>query len=193
MFYENYYKIVIITNQLWEGNGLNSYTYTQTLFPKINVKFHMAMKQTELNKELFEKDETLSFLDDKTCLPFDNWDVFIQSKPDRYDTIEHHRTKIFNPIPLEKILKYNKVRKDVLDNGYNRTATDILILTDTVSYGAASNFIKTVQNNGGAIIASYGRNPNINETDIKNLDASLDPALVTSYSFSKESEALKDE
>ena len=45
--------------------------------------------------------------------------------------------------------------------------TDILILTDTLSSGAASNFIKTLHNNGGAIIASYGGNPKLNKDAIK--------------------------
>ena len=180
MFNKNNYKIVIITSQLWEGDFINSYIYTQLLFPKIDVKFNMAMKQTELNKELFENDKndkSLSFLDAKICQPFESWEEFKEPNPDRYDSIEHHRTKIFNPIPKEIITEYSAEREDVLKRGYNRTATDILILTDSVLFGEVSNFIKTVQNNGGAIIASYGGKPGKTPDEIKKLDASLDPSL----------------
>ena len=177
LFNQNYYKIVIITSQLWEGDKMNSYIYNQLLFPKIDVRFNMAMKQTELNQELFENDRSLSFLNVDTCLPFDNWEEFKEQNPDRYDSIEHHRTKIFNPIPDRKIKELNDIRNNALNNGYNRTATDILILTDSVLFGEVSNFIKTVQNNGGAIIASYGGKPGKTPDEIKKLDASLDPSL----------------
>jgi hypothetical protein len=184
LFNQNYYKIVIITSQLWEGDKMNSYIYNQLLFPKIDVRFNMAMKQTELNQELFENDRSLSFLNVDTCLPFDNWEEFKEQNPDRYDSIEHHRTKIFNPIPDRKIKELNDIRKNTLNNGYNRTSTDILILTDSVLFGEVSNFIKTVQNNGGAIIASYGGKPGTKHDEIKKLDASLDPSLTTSYKIS---------
>ena len=49
-------------------------------------------------------------------------------------------------------------------------------MTDTVNFGAGSLFIKSIQRIGGAIIASYGGNPNLDKTKISQLDASLDPA-----------------
>ena len=54
LIHSNDFKVVIITNQLWEDISQNSYPFTQLLFPKIDIKLNMAMKQTELNKKLFE-------------------------------------------------------------------------------------------------------------------------------------------
>ena len=180
LFYKNEYKIVIITSQLWEGNNLFAYIYAQYLFPKLDIKFNMAMKKSDLNKDLFESNKD-QFLDPKTCRPFETWENFLESEPDKYDEINHYRSKIYNPIP-ETILTEAKFRREeLLKYGFNKRSTDILILTDTVAYGPASNFIKTIQNNGGAIIASYSGNPKLKKEEIKTLDASLDPVDSTIY------------
>ncbi|MBO6274889.1 MAG: hypothetical protein J6M91_05020, partial [Methanobrevibacter sp.] len=66
LIYSNDYKTVIITSQLWNVENTRSYLYLQLLFPKMNGKYNMAMKQTHLNEQLFEKDPS-KFLDPKTC------------------------------------------------------------------------------------------------------------------------------
>ena len=52
--YASQFPILVITSQNWEGNNFASYIFTQLLQPKVAHKYKFAMKQTELNKELFE-------------------------------------------------------------------------------------------------------------------------------------------
>jgi hypothetical protein len=177
LFYSNDYKIVIITSQLWTGQEIISYIYAQLLFPKIDIKLNLAMKQTELNRQIFQSAQS-QFLDAQTCRPFNSWEDFIETEPDVYEgSFEHNRTKIFNIIPEQLILELDGIRRKYINLGHPKKSTDIIILTDTVNYGSASLFIKTIQSNGAAIIASYGGNPKLDKSTIEALDASLDPAF----------------
>ena len=82
IFLDNDYKVVIITSQIWDSSdNLNSFLYAQLLFPKIDIKYNLAMRQSELNKKLFEND-TSQFLDAKTCSPYDSWEEFLETNPD---------------------------------------------------------------------------------------------------------------
>ena len=170
LFVTNKYPIIGIESQNVKGSNLFSYALTQIIQPKIDFQFKAAMRQSELNKNFFEKNR-LQFLNSETCLPFENWDDFIESNPDKYGNIEHKRTKLFNLIPKDIKNDIEQLKKSMKNNGYFRKPTDILILTDTVSYGSGSLFIKNLQNTGGAIIASYGGNPLYKENKY---DASLD-------------------
>ena len=69
LFYSNDFKIVIITSQLWDAENIKSFLYLQMLFPKMNGKYNMAMRQSNLNELLFDEDPS-NFLDAKTCRPF---------------------------------------------------------------------------------------------------------------------------
>ena len=189
LIHSNDFKVVIITNQLWEDISQNSYPFTQLLFPKIDIKLNMAMKQTELNKKLFEEDKS-QFLDPQTCTNYDTWDDFVEPTPDLYDDVKHNRTKIFHPITKEKMYELTEQRKELLKLGHNKKSTDVLILTDTVNFGSASNFIKSIQINGGAIVASYAGNPYLSSNTIQ--DASLDPMYGTSYVNSDEFQRLRE-
>ena len=181
LIYSNSYKTVIITSQLWNEENTRSYLYLQLLFPKMNGKYNMAMKQTYLNEQLFEKDPSI-FLDPKTCRPFNSWEDFIEPNGDDYgEGVFHNRTKIFNPIKTEYLDEMNDIRRELIGLGHLKKSTEIIVLTDTVNYGPASTFIKTIQNNGGAIEASYSGNPYLNKSNITTLDASLDPAISTNY------------
>ena len=192
LFYSNNNKIVIITSNLWEGDNNIAYYFAQILFPKLDIKFNLAMKQTKLNEKLYQENPS-QFLDTKTCLPYKSWDEFIELESDDYGNgIKHNRTKIFNPISQQDILKLNEIRNELLNLGYLKKSTDILIITDTVNYGAASNFLKTIQNNGGAIIVGYLGNPPLNKSNIETLDASLDPAFSLPYENSDEYKNLKE-
>ena len=189
LFYSNDYKIVIITSQLWESDNIIPFYYLQALFPKMDGKFNMAMKQTNFHKNLFEKDRS-KFLDAKTCRPFETWEDFIEENPDDYgDNITHSRTKIFNPIQEQDHIGLYQFRKELIKLGHLKKSTEILIITDTVNYGPASIFMKTIQNNGGAIVASYSGNPTIDKSTIETLDASSDPSFTTIYKgeYSRES------
>ena len=182
LFYSNDYRLVIITSQLWEGDNNAAYHFAQALFPKIDVKFNMAMKQTELNEQLFKEDKSKVFLDPIKCTPYEKWEDFVESKPDEYEEgVKHYRTKIYNPIPKDLTTKLNSFREKIKESGHNKKSTEIIILTDTVVNGPPSNFLKTIQNNGAAIVASYGGNPTNSVEYIKTLDASMEPVDITNY------------
>jgi len=104
---------------------------------------------------------------------------FIESEPDKYGDINHYRSKIYNPISKSVINEFNKIRKELIKK--NKKSTDIIILTDTVAYGGPSNLMKTIQNNGGAIIAGYAGNPRLSKEERSKLDASLEPIDSTNY------------
>ena len=189
-FYAYRYPILVITSQNWEGNNFASYIFTQLLQPKIPHKYKFAMKQTDLNRELFESN-IKGFLNARTCSPFDSWEDFIETTPDEYGEISHSRSKLFTTIPEDYFEGLEKLRKIYESFAYmKKKPTDILILTDTVSYGAASNFIKSLQNYGGAIVASYGGNPYLNKSNLV-FDASLEPIDSTIYEDSKVFNELK--
>ena len=180
-FYSNEYKVVIINSQNIEGDKSILYLFTQLLLPKNDIKFNFAMKQTELNKQYFES-HPQNFLNSKTCLPYENWESFLESTPDDYgDGVKHYRTKIYNPISKTLVEYLRNLRENLLENYNEKKPTDILILTDSVTFGSSSNFIKTVQNNGGAITASFGGNPKLNKDTISTLDASLDSCDLVTY------------
>lgn len=181
LFYSNNDKIVMIMGQNIKGDNTFSYLFTQIFLHKLNIKFNFAMKQTALNKEHFQSYPN-SFLDAKTCLPFKSWEDFIQSEPDDYgDGVKHYRTKIYNKISKQIVNWFKNTREIFQEEFKSKKSTDILILTDTVSYGASSNFLKTLQNYGGAITASYAGNPRLKYKEIGPLDASLDPCDLTVY------------
>ena len=184
LFYSNDYKIVIITSQLWEGDTHNAYLYSQMLFPKLNIKFNLAMKPNELNKEIYERDKS-HFVEPETCRSFNTW-KYLSNNPG-YDT-----TKVYSPITEGEVLDLTQIRRKLIGLGKLKKSTDIIILTDTVNFGAGSLFIKTIQRNGGAIIASYGGNPKLDKTKIQQLDASLDPAFSSKFEFSSQYKALKE-
>ena len=183
-FYSNDNKIVIITSQLWEGDTHNSYLYSQTLFPKLNIKYNLAMKKGELNKELYERDPS-HFVNPDTCRRFATW----KNLSDFYG---HDTTEVYSPITEGEVLDLAQIRRKLIALGKLKKSTDIIILTDTVNFGAGSLFIKTIQRNGGAIIASYGGNPKLDKTKIEQLDASLDPAFSSKFEFSSQNKALKE-
>ena len=179
-FYSNDYKVLIINSQNWEGDISIIYLFTQLLLPKHDIKFNFAMKQTSLNKQNFENHPN-NFLNYKTCLPYGNWENFIESTPDDYgDGVKHYRTKIYNPITKTLVEDLRNMREKLLENG-DKKPTDILILTDSATFGSSSNFIKTVQNYGGAITANFGGNPKLKKEKILTLDASLDSCDLTTY------------
>ena len=99
MFYSNNYRIVGIESNNLGGNSLLSYLLTQLIQPKIDAKFHMAVRNSELIKEHFENNKNY-YLEENTCLPFKNWDDFIESEPDIYsDNIKHYRSKLYSFVP----------------------------------------------------------------------------------------------
>ena len=193
LFQKFNYKLVIITSQLWEEENENSFGYLQLFFPKISSRYNMAMKPTNYNKLLFEKNEE-KFLNTETCEPFKTWEEFVETNPDDYgDGIKHYRTKPFYPFSKSDLIDINDFRKKLITKGNLKKSTEVLIFTDYVNFGPAGTFIKTIQNNGAAIIASYAGNPYLNKSTIKTLDVGIDPALNTNYKYiSKEYEELHD-
>ena len=95
LFYSNTYRIVGIESNNLGGQGLLAYLLNQLIQPKIDVKYHMAMKKSDLLKEYFN-DNKYSFLGENTCLPFESWENFLEEEPDEYgNNIKHYRKKIF--------------------------------------------------------------------------------------------------
>ena len=90
--------------------------------------------------------------------------------------IQHKRTIISNEIYIN--------RKEIYDIRAKmkniRKPTDIIIFTDGYSYSATSDFIKSTQLLGGAIIVGFGGNP-----EIKSFDASQSNSVVfnTDYMY----------
>ena len=125
LFYSNDNKIVIITSQLWEGDTHNAYLYSQVLFPKLNIKFNLAMKKGELNKNMYERDP-IHFVDPDTCRPFDSWKNLIGGS-------SHGKTLVYNPITEGEVLDLAVIRRKLIDLKHLKKSTEILILTDTVN------------------------------------------------------------
>ena len=83
--------------------------------------------------------------------------------------IQHKRIKISNEILIN--------RKEIYDIRAKmkniRKPTDIIIFTDGYSYSATSDFIKSTQLLGGAIIVGFGGNPLIESFDASQSDSSV--------------------
>ena len=172
LFYSNNYRIVGIESNNFGGDGLLLYLFTQLIQPKIDVKFHMSRRKSDLIKNFYNMNKNL-YLDENTCKPFENWEDFLESKPDDYGNgIYHYRTKIYNFIPKLDVNNVKKIREEFEKAGKLKKPTDILIFTDSISYSATSFFIKNLQNTGGAIIAGYLGNPKNNQI----FDASQGPS-----------------
>ena len=163
LFYSNDYKIVGIESNTLSGSYNISYILTQLLQPKIYLRYNLAQRKNSFNEFYFKRNK-YNILNPDTCLPFNNYEDFICSETDYYgkDTF-HSRTKIYNIISQLEINKLTKEREKLLKEGFTKKPTDIIIFTDYISSGAAGLFIKSLQNNGGAIIAGYLGNPKIKE------------------------------
>ena len=123
----------------------------------------MSRRKSDLIKNFYNMNKNL-YLDENTCKPFENWEDFLESKPDDYGNgIYHYRTKIYNFIPKLDVNNVKKIREEFEKAGKLKKPTDILIFTDSISYSATSFFIKNLQNTGGAIIAGYLGNPKNNQ------------------------------
>ena len=97
-------------------------------------------------------------------MPFESWENFLEEEPDDYgNNIKHYRTKIYNFVPKAVINNAKKIRLELEKEGKLKKPTDIIIFTDSISYGETSLFIKNLQNTGGAIIAGYLGNPKVRE------------------------------
>ena len=180
LFYSNNYRIVGIESNNLGGDGSLAYLLTQLIQPKIDVRFNMAVKQNELIKDYFNQNKN-NLLEINTCLPFENWENFIEEKPDDYgNNTKHYRSKIYNFVPKININNLKQKRLEFEKQGKLKKPTDIIIFTDSISFDSTSFFIKNLQNTGGAIIAGYLGNPKISE----NFDASQGPSIGDSFSWS---------
>ena len=179
LFYSNTYRIVGIESNNLGGQGILAYLLNQLIQPKIDVKYHMAMKKSDLLKEYFNANK-YSFLEEDTCLPFESWENFLEEEPDDYgNNIKHYRSKIYNFIPKAVINNVKKIRLELEKEGKLKKPTDIIIFTDSISYGETSLFIKNLQNTGGAIIAGYLGNPKVREI----FDSSQGPSGSLDFSW----------
>ena len=163
LFYSNDYKIIGIESNCLGGSFMISYIFEQLLQPKLYFKYNLAQRSSSFNYLYYQKYRN-EISNPDTCLPFDNINDFLGPEEDDYgQDIIHSRTKVYSALFKPKVHSINEYRKRLLKEGNKKKPTDILIFTDYSSSGAAGLFIKTLQNNGGAIIAGYLGNPKIEQ------------------------------
>ena len=75
--------------------------------------------------------------------------------------IDHKRTKVIDRCPRALRNGLNNIREEYFNSSFLKKPTDIVIFTDSFSYG----FIKGFQSTGGAIVVGYYGNPAKNGTD----------------------------
>ena len=106
-------------------------------------------------------------------------------KDENGNDIEHKRTEICD-VSMINELKFYDFRAKAKNI---RKPHEIIIFTDGFSYSATSNFIKGIQNDGGAIVVGYRGNPNIEYFDSSQSAStvySTDDQTAVSDSLSKE-------
>ena len=177
LFYSNDFRIVGIESNSLGGSFKISYFLAQLLQPKIYFKYNLAQRKNSYNY-LYYQDNKYNILNPDTCLPFNDISDFIGTSSDYYGMdIIHYRTNIYNMVSKTEIQQINKLRESLLKKGFSKKPTDILIFTDYISSGAAGLFIKSLQENGAAIIAGYLGNPKNNE----NYDSTQNFALYEQF------------
>ena len=194
LFYSNDYKIVGIESNSLGGSFKISYFLAQILQPKIYFKYNLAQRKNSYNY-LYYLENKYNIYNPDTCLPFNDISDFIGTSSDYYGMdVIHSRTNIYNMVSKTEIQQINKLRERLLKKGFSKKPTDILIFTDYISSGAAGLFIKSLQENGAAIIAGYLGNPKNNE----NYDSTENFALYEqvknteiNYMFSKNGFEIK--
>ena len=157
LFDENDYKIVIILPRNGGGNPIVGYNIIELLSPYILTRNSLRIKK-DINMDLFIEtyNQFNLFEEYNTTNKLDgNYfeDGFIN---ETYGNITEEWSKPFawrvNQTKIEEIKKNFK---------HKRKPTDIIIMTDSFSYSAASIFLKNVYKSGAGIIIGYDGNPNL--------------------------------
>ena len=155
LFSSNQYNIIIILNFNGGGIELFAQTMVEYIQPLISSRFYSTLKKGEYLSKYYD----INFSDNsirKTC-----------KVPDKKYVLENtisidYGQNVINNItyPFTRFGQYrdefNNVKKLIKNK---RKPTEILIFTDGYSASSTSLFTKSLQNEGGAIIAGYNGNP----------------------------------
>ena len=173
LFHSNNYPIIIIEDRNGGGYPTQSYLMIQLFQMREVERTYSAMRYSdELKKAVnitkyYEED---NIYDPTTCNKINSIDDFNEII-DLYNysglNISHRRTNVFVELnTLSERTAYNEFRKRYEKSDNLKRPTDILIFTDGYSFSSASTLIKGFQNIGGAILAAYFGNPNIEGVDL---------------------------
>ena len=189
-FHENNNRVVIIENNNGGGYVDLAVILRQLIQAKILNKGFASFKSVDILKSFYEENAN-DFVDAETCRYFDSFDTFKDGPTDKYTngsiTIEHKRGKIADLTSRDIRKRLNDLISEYPKENIKKP-TDIIVFTDSYSYSATSIFIKSLQNEGGAIIVGYNGNPF--ERD-ELFDASQSPSYVLNFSFTREYQNLK--
>ena len=155
LFDKNNFKIVLILNQNGGGIELVAQTLVEYIQPHITSRFYSTFRKGE-------------YLDRYYDFGFEDHSVVETCKvPDKKYILDNTNTVDYGDGVINKITyslrRFGQYRKEfneekkILKN--KRKPTDILIFTDGYSASSASLFTKSLQYEGGAIIAGFNGNP----------------------------------
>ena len=167
LFYSNNFPIIIIESKNGGGNPILAKIMIQ-VFQILNVERSYNSYRAPYNMKLHTLQVDL--IDPESCkiihfmkdLPSEEYDYY------KYDNeeIKHKRTKPMQEINLQVRKALNNFREEFKNSPYLKKPTEIIIFTDSYSFGATSTLIKGFQNIGGAIIVGYFGNPKIEGIDL---------------------------
>ncbi len=171
LFDNNKYPIIIIEN----FNGGGFVEISQYLAAHININSPIFGYTSYRYNDDVKKNVASYFKsrEIKTCKTKNDIDFFKEFVIDEYGEIpgkiQHKRTIISNHIEINRTEIY-----DIRSKMKNiRKPTDIIIFTDGYSYSATSDFIKSTQLLGGAIIVGFNGNPEIRSFDASQSESSV--------------------
>ena len=178
-FYDNDYKIVIIEDKNPGGYVDLCVPLTNYMRPRILRHPTMSRKSTNLNLEHFFMYN--QHLNPDTCHPYTEKDNFLDGIKDVYsDEVTHRRTKNYFQTDLFLYKRTERLRNNILNIGYIRKPTEIIVFTDGYSFSCASDFIKGLQKYGSAIIVGYNPRPDLADTKF---DSSQSSSGIETFDF----------
>ena len=156
LFDTNTYQIVVILNYNGGGVELVAQTTIEYIQPYISSSFYSTFRQGKYLDKYYDIDNFVDHSVVETCKIPDKKYVL-----ENFKLIDYGDDVINNvTYPLRRFGQYRKEFDEVKKSLKNkRKPTEILIFTDGYSASSASLFTKSLQNEGGAIIAGYNGNP----------------------------------
>ena len=154
LFSENTYNIIVILD--FNGGGIEQFAQTMVEYiqPYISSRFYSSLRQGEYLNLYYD-----SFFSDysirETCKVPDKDYVLSHSELIKYDNIINNITYAYTRFGQLRN-EFNEA-KSLIKN--KRKPTEILIFTDGYSASSASLFTKSLQYEGGVIVAGYNGNP----------------------------------
>ena len=187
-FYSNDYKIIIIEDKNGGGYLDLCVPFTEYLRPKITKPYYNAMKQSDINLELFTN--YYQYLNPETCLPYTDKDNFFEGIEDKYsEQVIHKKTKLYDSLDIIMKKNVEKNKKDYLSTGKTKKPTEIMIFTDGFSFSCTSTLITGLQMFGAAILVGYNSRPDLKKEEF---DASQSNSGTNGYEYTELANNLYD-